>query len=150
MAITTSEARRDLFGLIERVNLDHTEVEITSKRGSAVLISKDEYDALVETSHLLRSPRNAQRLLSALVAAREGQVTEHDLVDPENAATSDDDVVETVETHTADHAGIYVAAVAAGHEKVDVKPLDDAIVVLGRHHDKKVVSERSETRDREQ
>lgn len=47
MAITTSEARRDLVRLIEGVNLDHTEVEITSKRGSAVLMSKDEYDALV-------------------------------------------------------------------------------------------------------
>jgi antitoxin YefM len=82
MAITTSEARRDLFGLIERVNLDHTEVEITSKRGSAVLMSKDEYDALVETTHLLRSPKNAQRLLSSLAAARDGQVSEHDLIEP--------------------------------------------------------------------
>ncbi|PJI51350.1 hypothetical protein CTI14_62120, partial [Methylobacterium radiotolerans] len=34
MAITTSEARRDLFGLIERVNLDHSEVEITSRRAA--------------------------------------------------------------------------------------------------------------------
>ena len=82
MAITTSEARRDLFGLIERVNLDHTEVEITSKRGSAVLMSKEEYDALVETTHLLRSPKNAQRLLSSLLAVRDGQVTEHELTDP--------------------------------------------------------------------
>lgn len=82
MAITTSEARRDLFGLIERVNLDHTEVEITSKRGSAVLMSKEEYDALVETTHLLRSPKNAQRLLSSLSAARDGQVTEHELTNP--------------------------------------------------------------------
>lgn len=81
-AITTSEARRDLFGLIERVNLDHTEVEITSKRGSAVLMSKDEYDSLVETSHLLRSPRNAQRLLSSLEAARSGQTAEHGLIEP--------------------------------------------------------------------
>lgn len=81
MAITTSEARRDLFGLIERVNLDHTEVEITSKRGSAVLMSKEEYDALVETTHLLRSPKNAQRLLSSLSAVRDGQVTEHELTD---------------------------------------------------------------------
>ena len=40
MAITASEARADLFGLIEQVNLDHTEVEITSKRGSAVLMSQ--------------------------------------------------------------------------------------------------------------
>jgi antitoxin YefM len=81
-AITTSEARRDLFGLIERVNLDQTEVEITSKRGSAVLMSKDEFDALVETSYLLRSPANARRLLSALNSAREGKVVEHGLIAP--------------------------------------------------------------------
>ncbi|MBF4635154.1 type II toxin-antitoxin system prevent-host-death family antitoxin [Agreia pratensis] len=81
MAITTSEARRDLFGLIERVNLDHTEVEITSKRGSAVLMSKDEYDALVETSYLLRSPKNARRLLSALEQARSGGVEERELLE---------------------------------------------------------------------
>jgi len=71
MAITTGEARRDLFKLIERVNLDQSAVEITSKRGSAVLMSKDEFDALVETSYLLRSPANAQRLLSSLCSARE-------------------------------------------------------------------------------
>lgn len=81
MAITTSEARRDLFGLIERVNLDHTEVEITSKRGSAVLMSKDEYDALVETSYLLRSPKNARRLLSALEQARAREVEERELLE---------------------------------------------------------------------
>lgn len=70
MAITTAEARRKLGRLIERVNLDRTEIEIVSKRGSAVLMSKDEYDALVETSYLLCSPANAQRLMSALQSAR--------------------------------------------------------------------------------
>ncbi|WP_378145331.1 type II toxin-antitoxin system Phd/YefM family antitoxin [Cnuibacter sp. UC19_7] len=79
MAITASEARSDLFGLIERVNLDQTEIEITSKRGSAVLMSKDEYDALVETTYLLRSPKNARRLLEAMDSARSGEVVEHDL-----------------------------------------------------------------------
>lgn len=79
MAITTSEARRDLFGLIERVNQDHNEVEITSRRGSAILMSKAEYDSLVETSYLLRSPANARRLLSALAAVQDGDVSEHDL-----------------------------------------------------------------------
>jgi antitoxin YefM len=72
VAVTASEARRDLPGLIERVNLDRTNIEIVSKRGSAVLISKDEYDSLMETSFLLQSPKNAQRLLSSLAAAREG------------------------------------------------------------------------------
>jgi antitoxin YefM len=70
MAISTSAARRGLVRLIERVNLDRTEVEIVSKRGSAVLMSKDDYDALVETSYLLRSPRNARRLMSVLESVR--------------------------------------------------------------------------------
>jgi antitoxin YefM len=81
MAITASEARSDLFGLIERVNLDHDEIEIISKRGSAVLMSKGEYDALIETAYLLRSPRNARRLIDALEAARSGDVAEHELID---------------------------------------------------------------------
>lgn len=81
MAITASDARKDLFGLIERVNLDQTEIEILSKRGSAVLMSKDEYESLVETSYLLRSPKNAQRLLKSLNAARSGQVTEQELIE---------------------------------------------------------------------
>ena len=66
MAITAKEASRELAGLIDRVNLDRTEIEIASKHGSAVLISKDEYDALVETNYLLGSPENARRLMSAL------------------------------------------------------------------------------------
>lgn len=82
MAITASEARSDLFGLIERVNLDQTEVEITSKRGSAVLMSKDEYDSLIETTYLLRSPKNARRLMNALDQARAGMAEERGLVEP--------------------------------------------------------------------
>lgn len=79
MAITASEARADLFGLIERVNLDHDEIEITSKRGSAVLMSKAEYDALMETTYLLRSPKNARRLIASLEAARSRDIEEHAL-----------------------------------------------------------------------
>ncbi|QDW28599.1 type II toxin-antitoxin system prevent-host-death family antitoxin [Arthrobacter sp. KBS0702] len=77
MAISTSAARRDLVRLIERVNLDRTEIQIMSKHGSAVLMSKDEYDAFVETSYLLRSPRNAQRLLSALESVRDAEAADH-------------------------------------------------------------------------
>ncbi len=53
-----------------------------SKRGSAVLMSKDEYDSLAETSHLLRSPKIAMRLLAALEAARNDQTAEHGLIEP--------------------------------------------------------------------
>ncbi len=79
MAITASEARKNLFPLIEQVNDDRSAVEITSKRGSAVLMSRAEYDALEETAHLLRSPANARRLLESLRQAVDGDRQEHQL-----------------------------------------------------------------------
>ncbi|WP_375489891.1 type II toxin-antitoxin system Phd/YefM family antitoxin [uncultured Jatrophihabitans sp.] len=79
MAITASEARKNLFPLIEQVNDDRAPVEITSKRGDAVLISRADYDALEETAHLLRSPANARRLLESLAQAQRGEREEHQL-----------------------------------------------------------------------
>ena len=73
MAITASEARKQLFPLIERVNNDRQPVEITSKGGDAVLMSKADYDALQETAYLLRAPANARRLLESLGQARAGE-----------------------------------------------------------------------------
>ena len=70
MSIRASEARKNLFPLIEKVNDDRTPIEITSRHGSAVLVSTDDWDALEETAYLLRSPENARRLLSALAEAR--------------------------------------------------------------------------------
>ncbi len=80
MSITASEARKNLFPLIEQVNDDRVPVEITSRRGDAVLISKAEYDALEETAQLLRSPANVRRLMEGLGQARAGEYEEHDLL----------------------------------------------------------------------
>lgn len=80
MAITASEARKNLFPLIEQVNEDRAPIEITSRRGSAVLLARDEYEALEATAHLLRAPANARRLLESLDQARRGERTEHDLL----------------------------------------------------------------------
>jgi antitoxin YefM len=80
MSITASEARKNLFPLIEQVNDDRTPVEITSKRGNAVLISKADYDALEETAHLLRSPANARHLIESMAEARAGLREEHPLI----------------------------------------------------------------------
>lgn len=73
MAITASEARKNLFPLIEQVNDDHTAVEITSKRGNAILVSVEEFEALTETAYLFRSPANARRLLDADESLRAGR-----------------------------------------------------------------------------
>ena len=79
MVVTASEARKNLLSLIEQVNEDRTPVEITSRRGDAVLISRTEFDALQETAHLLRSPKNARRLLESIDQAGAGQREEHKL-----------------------------------------------------------------------
>lgn len=79
MAITVTEARKNLFPLIEQVNNDRVPVEIMSKRGDAVLMSKEDYEELEETAHLLRSPANAMRLLESLKQAATGDRQEHRL-----------------------------------------------------------------------
>lgn len=82
MAITASEARKNLFPLIERVNADHEAVEITSKKGSAFLVSEAEWRSMQETAHLLRSPANRKRLEDAMEEVETGTYTAHELAEP--------------------------------------------------------------------
>ena len=63
----------------KRVNEDHTPIEIVSKRGNAVLVSKEDWDSIVETNYLLRSPANAKHLMESVEQWRAGRVTERDL-----------------------------------------------------------------------
>jgi antitoxin YefM len=80
MAVTAREARKNLAGLIEQVNDDRTPVEIVSRRGSAVLMSRADYEALEETAHLLRSRANVRRLLESLQQASSGTRSARGLV----------------------------------------------------------------------
>lgn len=78
-AVTASEARKTLFPLIQQVNADHTPVEIVSKHGNAVLVSKEDWDSMEETAYLLRSPANAARLAEAMAQANRGEAVVHEL-----------------------------------------------------------------------
>jgi len=73
MAIHTtySNARENLASLFDQVTSDR-EVVIINRRGhdAVALVAAEELSGLLETAHLLRSPRNAQRLLSALRRAQ--------------------------------------------------------------------------------
>jgi antitoxin YefM len=75
MAVETTytEARQGLARLLDRVTNDR-EIVLIRRRGrsAAALLAADELSSLLETAHLLRSPRNARRLLSALRRAYEG------------------------------------------------------------------------------
>lgn len=79
MTISASEARKTLFPLIERVNIDRQAVEIVSRKGNAVLMAADEYAAWQEIAYLFRSPANARRLLDAYERARSGITETHGL-----------------------------------------------------------------------
>jgi antitoxin YefM len=79
MAITASQARAQLFPLIEKVNDDHVPIEIVSKKGSAVLMSLADYEALEETAYLLRTPANAAHLLESIAQHRARSVAARQL-----------------------------------------------------------------------
>lgn len=68
--VSYTEAREKLAELWDRVTEDRDPIRLT-RRGSppVMLVAADDYQSLLETAHLLRSPANAARLLSALQRA---------------------------------------------------------------------------------
>jgi antitoxin YefM len=64
---TYTSLRQDLASVLDRVANDH-EVVIVRRRGArtVAMVPADELMGLIETAHLLRSPKNAQRLLKSL------------------------------------------------------------------------------------
>ncbi len=68
---TYTEARNNLASLLDQV-VDDKEVIVIKRRdrGNVALIAEEELSSLLETAYLLRSPKNATRLLSALERAK--------------------------------------------------------------------------------
>ena len=54
--ITATEARKKLYKLVNEVQESHDPVKITGKRGNAVLISEDDWQAVQETLYLVSIP----------------------------------------------------------------------------------------------
>lgn len=70
--ITYTKARSSLAETMERVCEDHAPVIITKKDESVVMMSLADYQSMEETAYLLRSPRNARRLLESMVQLESG------------------------------------------------------------------------------
>jgi antitoxin YefM len=70
---TYTKARATLAALCDEVATKREPVIIRRRNAEDVaLVSAEELESLMETAHLLRSPRNAQRLLAALTRALDG------------------------------------------------------------------------------
>jgi len=54
--LTASDARANLYRLIDQTTESHQPIVISGKRGNAVLISSEDWDAIQETLHLLSVP----------------------------------------------------------------------------------------------
>jgi len=76
-----SELRRNLAAMLDRVSEDRAPVLITRDKGkpAAVLMSLEDFASYEETRHLLRSPRNAERLLDAVAELNAGKGAARDL-----------------------------------------------------------------------
>jgi antitoxin YefM len=81
-ALSYTAVRGNLGQTMQQVCDHHEPVVITrSHRGAVVMISLEDYEALNETAYLLRSPRNAQRLLESIRELESGTGTERDLIE---------------------------------------------------------------------
>ena len=71
---TYTSLRENLASVLDRV-VDEQETVIVRRRGArdVALVPASELAGLIETAHLLRSPRNAQRLLAALRRSEHGR-----------------------------------------------------------------------------
>ena len=70
-----TEARQNLKSILDTVVEDRVAVIITRKSSEPVIMmAKSEHDAMMETFHLLRSPRNAERLRAAIADVEAGDV----------------------------------------------------------------------------
>ena len=80
--LTYSEARSKLANTMDKVCDDHSPIIITRKNSqSVVMMSLDDYQSLEETAYLLRSPKNARRLLESIAELKSTGVTRRKLLE---------------------------------------------------------------------
>ncbi len=79
-AINYTIVRQTLAQKMDQVCDDHTPIIVTRQNNrSVVMLSLEDYLALEETAYLLRSPKNAKRLLDSIVELESGHGTERKL-----------------------------------------------------------------------
>lgn len=79
--LSYSSFRSNLASTLDKVNNDHTPVLITRQNGKpAVVISLDDFHAYEETAYLMASPKNAERLNTAIAEVEAGNTVRHGLL----------------------------------------------------------------------
>ena len=81
--VSYTELRNNLASYMDEVCDGRAPLFVTRQNArTVVLMAEDEYESLMETVHLLKSPANAVRLLRSIKEADEGKLTERELIEP--------------------------------------------------------------------
>ena len=74
--LNVTEARANLYKLIDDTTASHEPVVITGKRGNAVLLAEDDWNAINETLHLLSVPGMRESILEGMQESIDSAATE--------------------------------------------------------------------------
>jgi antitoxin YefM len=75
--VTYTHLRQNLAAVMDEACDSVAPVIVTRQNArSVVMLSLEEYESMMETLHLLRSPRNAERLLRSIAHAEAGELAE--------------------------------------------------------------------------
>jgi antitoxin YefM len=82
MIATYSDFRQKLKGYLDKVFESRTPLHITRAKGeNFVVLSEAEYEGIMETFYLLKSPENARRLIKAVEEHQAGKGKERKLIE---------------------------------------------------------------------
>ena len=76
---SASQARANLFKLLEQVNQESKPCVITSRKGDGVLISKDDWESIQETLYLQSIPGMRESIIEGMVTPLSDCVSEEEL-----------------------------------------------------------------------
>ena len=74
--LNVTEARANLYKLIDDTTASHEPVVITGKRGNAVLLAEDDWNAINETLHLLSVPGMRESIVEGMQKSIDSAATE--------------------------------------------------------------------------
>lgn len=74
--VNVTQARANLYKLIEDTSISHEPLVITGRRGNAVLLAEDDWNSINETLHLLYVPGTRESILSGMQENLEDMSTE--------------------------------------------------------------------------
>jgi antitoxin YefM len=82
--VSYSELRQNLARYMDEVVDSRAPLVVTRRggKGNVVMVAEAEWEGWMETIHLLRSPRNAERLLRSIRSLEAGEGEEHDVIAP--------------------------------------------------------------------